>query len=290
MTLSEKARSALAGHLQRAIEGEVLIDSYSRGRYATDASPYQSFPAAIVLPKTQTDIAAALRLAWEAGLPVTARGGGTGRAGQAVGEGLILDTSKYLTRLLYYDASAQTCIVEPGITLAALNAALKPERVWLPIEMASAGSATIGGMMATDAIGGRTLRYGRMRDNITACDAVLADGSEAGFGEIAEDFGHNAGAAAEAGLMLDLLEAAEGREALLRDWPGTALGLPGYNAAALLSGDRPANAAAFLAGSEGTLAVAKRIELKLARRRAAGPWGCAIFRRPALRCEPFLIF
>ncbi len=198
MTLSAKARSALAGRLRRDIEGEVFFDEFSRGRYATDASPYQTFPGGVVLPKTQTDLLVIMHLAWDAGVPVIARGGGTGRAGQSVGEGLVVDFSKYLTRLLYYDASARTCIVEPGITLAALNTALRPERVWFPVEIASAAQATIGGMSATDAIGGRTLRYGRMRDNIVACDGILADGSEISFGEIAEDFGTSAAGSPDA--------------------------------------------------------------------------------------------
>jgi FAD/FMN-containing dehydrogenase/Fe-S oxidoreductase len=265
MTLSAMARSALALRFRRQIEGDVLFDEFSRGRYATDASPYQTFPAGVILPKTQGDILAAMSLAWEAGIPITARGGGTGRAGQAVSEGLIIDVSKYLTRLLYYDASAQTCIVEPGIRPVELNKALRPERVWFPVEIASAAQATIGGMAATDAIGGRTLRYGRMRDNIAACDGVLAHGEEMSFGEVPENFGEKGAPGQEHSFVLDLLETAESQEALIRslaDFPG---GVQGYNVSALLPGKTPQNLAVFLAGSEGTLAVLKRIELKLAR-------------------------
>jgi len=265
MTLSTKARSALAGHLRRDIEGDVLFDDFSRGRYATDASSYQSFPAGVIVPKTQGDVSAGMRLAWDAGLPVTARGGGTGRAGQCVGEGLILDFSKYLRRLLYYDATALTCIVEPGITPSALNQALKPERVWFPIEIASAAQATIGGMTATDAMGGRSLRHGRMRDNIAALDAVLAHGAEISFGELPESFGHYGAHDEASALILDLLEAAERGEAAIRAIPAMLGAMPGYNLRALLQGDAPQNLAAFLAGSEGTLAISKRIELKLAR-------------------------
>ena len=266
MTHSAKARSALAGRLRRDMEGDVHFDEFSRGRYATDASPFQTFPLAVVLPKTQADLLAIMRLAWEAGVPVIARGGGTGRAGQAVGEGLVVDFSKYLTRLLYYDASARTCIVEPGITPAALNTALKPERVWFPVDIASAAQATIGGMSGSDAIGSRTLRYGRMRDNIVACDGILADGSEISFGEIPEDFGESAAEGGEAGLVLDLLEAAENAETIIQVLPNIGGGLTGYNVRALLAGDAPQNLAAFLTGSEGTLAIAKSIELKLTRR------------------------
>jgi FAD/FMN-containing dehydrogenase/Fe-S oxidoreductase len=261
-------RSHLERRLRREIAGEVLFSDFDRGRYSTDGSAFQTFPAGVVLPKTQEDVAAAIAIAFEEGVPVTARGGGTGQSGQAVGEGLIIDFSKHLTRLLYYDASAKTCIVEPGMTLAALNRALLPNRVWLPIDIGSAQSATIGGMAATDAIGWRSLRYGRMRDNIVAMDAVLANGAEASFGEVPEDFGRSKlGSAAD--LVLDSLTMVDDYEEAIRAVPRF-LGIQrGYNFPALLHDIEagPQNAAAFLAGSEGTLAIAKRIELKLTRRR-----------------------
>ncbi|MBX2805364.1 MAG: FAD-binding oxidoreductase [Hyphomicrobiales bacterium] len=266
MTLSPKARASLAGHLRHTIEGDVLSDDFSRARYATDASPFQTFPALIVLPKTQDDLLAAIELAWTKGVSVIARGGGTGRSGQAVGEGLIIDLSKYLTRMLYFDASAQTCIVEPGLTPGALNALLEPEQVWFPIEIGSAGQATLGGMAATDAIGRRALHYGRMRDNIAACDVVLAHGGEISFHDVPPDFSGDGRESEEAALILDLLEAAESREAAISALSSVGGSQHGYNMRALLPGEGPQNAAAFLAGSEGTLAITKRLELKLARR------------------------
>lgn len=272
MTNPVLARSHLAARLRREIAGEVLFDAFDRARYATDASPLQTFPAGIVVPKTQDDVAAAIQLAWEAGIPITARGGGTGWSGQAVGEGVIIDFSKHLTRLLTFDANAGTCVVEPGITLAALNTQLRANRMWFPVDIGSARQATIGGMAATDAMGWRALRHGRMRDNIIAMDAILADGTEASFGEVPEDFGKAAreGHAprenrADA-LILDLLEAIEGHETAIRTLPPVLGAERGYNLAALLPDARPQNMAAFLAGSEGTLAIARRIELKLARR------------------------
>jgi FAD/FMN-containing dehydrogenase/Fe-S oxidoreductase len=273
MTLSPKARAAFAGHLRHAMKGNVLSDDFSRGRYATDASPFQSFPVAIALPKTQDDILAAMQVAWEGGVPIIARGGGTGRAGQAIGAGLVIDTSKYLTRLLYYDASAQTCIVEPGITPAALNEALKPERMWFPVEIGASLQATVGGMAATDALGRRTLLYGRMRNNISACDVVLADGREISLGEVAQDFAERGAKSEEAALILDLLETAENSEDLIRALPSVPGCQNGFNLQALLPGSPTQNLASFLAGSEGTLAVLRRLELKLARQPALGALG-----------------
>jgi FAD/FMN-containing dehydrogenase/Fe-S oxidoreductase len=282
MTLSANARSALAGQFEFAIQGDVLFDDYSRAQYAVDASPYETFPAAVVLPRTQDDLLETIRIAWDAGVPVIARGGGTGRLGQAVGEGVVVDFSKYLTRFLYYDASARTCIVEPGITPQALNKALRPERVWFPVDIASAAQATIGGMLATDAIGSRALLYGRMRDNISACDAVLAHGADISFQEISQNFGLENAPGEDGSLILDLLEIAQNHQDIirtLRELKGAQLG---YNVQTLAAGYPSQNLAAFLAGSEGTLAVVKRMELKLVRRPLGRALGVCYF--PLLSC------
>ncbi|MEJ2124286.1 MAG: FAD-binding and (Fe-S)-binding domain-containing protein, partial [Alphaproteobacteria bacterium] len=179
---------------------------------------------------------------------------------------LVLDFSKHLSRLLYHDAKARTCIVEPGITLTALNAALLRDRLWFPVDIASPSQATIGGMVGTDAIGARALTYGRMRDNIAALDAILPDGNDVSFGEVSGDFGHEVDSDVSTKLTLDLLEIVEGHADAVSAMPHLAGGLSGYNVAALMPNAAPQNLAAFLAGSEGTLAIARRIELKLARR------------------------
>lgn len=289
--ISATAIAALARRLQRGIEGDVLFDTFSRGRYATDASPFQTFPLGVVCPKSQEDVQAAIAIASAAGVPVTARGGGTGFSGQAVSEGLIIDFSKHLTRLLTYDAQARTCIVEPGITPAALNAALLRERVWFPIDIAAPSQATIGGMAATDAIGARALQHGRMRDNIAAIDAILADGSEVSFGEISGDFGHDIETDAADRLILDLLEAVEGQADAVRALPSLPGGTAGYNVAALLPDAAPQNLAAFLAGSEGTLAITRRIELRLAKRPRSRALGICHFPtiRHALAAVPTIV-
>ena len=90
---------SLATRLGRELEGEVLFDSFSRGLYSTDASIYQVEPVGVVMPKTTTDVFRALEIANEVSLPVTPRGAGTSQSGQAIGEGLVMDTSKYLTEI-----------------------------------------------------------------------------------------------------------------------------------------------------------------------------------------------
>src|SRR5690349_217011 len=136
----------LAARLARELEGDVLFDRFSRGRYATDASHYQIEPVGVVLPKTANDVRAAMAIAREEGVPLLPRGGGTSQSGQTVGRALILDFSKYLKGLIRVDPGARTCVVEPGIVLDELNRQLRPTGLWFPVDVSTASRATIGGM------------------------------------------------------------------------------------------------------------------------------------------------
>src|SRR3546814_17696280 len=105
----------LARSLERQVEGEVLFDLFSRGRYATDASVYQVLPLGVVVPKTWADVEATLGIAREAGVPVLARGGGTSQCGQTLNRAVVLDLSKHLNRVIPVDREAGRCVVEPGL-------------------------------------------------------------------------------------------------------------------------------------------------------------------------------
>src|SRR5215510_14177908 len=185
----------LAERLRKELAGEVHFDRFSRGRYSTDASHYQIEPVGVVVPRTQEDVIAAMAIAREQAVPVLPRGGGTSQSGQTVGRALVLDFSKYLNRLLAVDQAAGSCVVEPGIVLDELNRQLKPTGLWFPVDVSTASRATIGGMAGNNSCGTRSIRYGIMRDNVLAIDAILADGSEVRFGEV----GHNLAPMADAG-------------------------------------------------------------------------------------------
>src|SRR5215471_19800187 len=166
----------LERRLRSEVAGDVLFDRFSRGRYATDASHYQVIPVGVVVPR---DIAAAERaiaIAREERVSVLARGGGTSQCGQTVNQSLVIDCSKHLTRIVDLDVAGRRCVVEPGIVLDDLNRALKAHGLWFPVDISTASRATIGGMAANNSCGARSLRYGTMRDNVFAIDAVLADG------------------------------------------------------------------------------------------------------------------
>src|SRR4051794_20582744 len=178
---------ALAARLRQEITGDVLFDSFSRGRYATDASFYQIMPAGVVIPRTMDEALRALAVARDNGRTVTPRGGGTSQCGQTVNDGIVIDFSKHLNRMLSLDVANRSCVVEPGIVLEDLNRQLKRHGLWFPVDVSTASRATIGGMAGNNSCGGRSLRYGTMRDNTLSMQAALADGNLLRFGEVARD-------------------------------------------------------------------------------------------------------
>ncbi|AZV77307.1 FAD-binding oxidoreductase [Parasedimentitalea marina] len=252
--------SQLSDVLEKRVAGDLLFDSFSRGRYATDASLYQMMPLGVLSPKSEDDIRAAIHIAGEQGVPILARGGGTSQSGQTVNKALVLDNTQYFNDILDLDVENQKCTVRPGIVLDVLNRALKPHGLWFPVDVSTASRATIGGMAGNNSCGGKSLRYGMMRDNILSIDAILADGSQHHFGPV----GAAPSSSDFALLTQDLLHLGM-READEIDtrFPKVMRRVGGYNIDALTPKDTPNNLAHLLVGSEGTLAYSTAIELKL---------------------------
>src|SRR5260221_14017986 len=124
--------NAIAARVAKEIDGEVLFDTASRGRYATDASIYQVQPFGVIVPRSEEAARAAMAIAAEQGVPILPRGAGSSQCGQAVGEALIIDHSKHLNRILEIDEQAGTALVQPGVVLDALNAELRHRGFWFP--------------------------------------------------------------------------------------------------------------------------------------------------------------
>src|SRR3979409_2281112 len=185
--MSNKGSMTLEDRLAREITGDVLFDAFDRGRYATDASFYQLKPLGVLVPRTIDEALRALAIARDAGRIVTPRGGGTSQCGQTVNDGIVVDFSKHLNRLISLDVENRSCVVEPGIVLDDLNRQLKKHGLWFPVDVSTASRATIGGMAGNNSCGGRSLRYGTMRDNTLSMDAALAAGTLLHFGEVAGD-------------------------------------------------------------------------------------------------------
>jgi FAD/FMN-containing dehydrogenase/Fe-S oxidoreductase len=262
--MANSVRPGLERRLRREVSGEVAFDRFARGRYATDASHYQMMPLGVVVPRTMDEAVRALAVAREEGIAVTPRGAGTSQSGQAINSGLVIDGSKYLNRLLSLDVAARRCVVEPGIVLDELNRLLKSHGLWFPVDVSTASRATIGGMAGNNSCGGRSLRYGTMRDNVVSIDAVLADGERMHFGPVAAGSAQAGGDATDPELIGRLLAIGE-REAdeVVARFPKVQRRVGGYNLDALLPNAASHNLAHILVGSEGTLAYSTAIELKL---------------------------
>ncbi len=259
------AESALERKLRRAMKGEVLFDPYSRGRYATDASIYEVVPVGVALPRSAADVAAALGIAREEGVSVTARGGGTSQNGQAINDALVLDTTRGLNRILEVDPAGRRCVVEPGVVLDELNRELKPHGLWFPVDVSTASRATIGGMAGNNSCGTRSIHYGTMRDNVVAIDALTADGKLLSFGPADRAEAMRNVEAPDRGLFRDMLQLGEREAAEIRArFPDVLRRVGGYNIDALVPNGATNNLAHLLVGSEGTLALSTRLELKLA--------------------------
>ena len=269
--------SAFAARLSRELEGEVLFDAASRGRYSTDASIYQIEPIGVVVPRSDKDVVNAIALAAEAGVPVLPRGAGTSQCGQTVGEALVIDTSKYLDQVLEFDAEAGRVTVQPGMVLDRLNRWLAPHGLFFPVDVSPANRATIGGMAGNNSCGARSIRYGNMVHNVRAIDAVLSHGETRRFDEFPGD-----DALANQMLALALREGDE----IKRRFPDLLRRVGGYNI------DRiEQNMAHLLVGSEGTLGFFTAITLDLQpipRHRVMGICHFPSFRR-AMELTPVIV-
>ena len=267
-------QSSLAAHLATDMAGDVMFDAFNRGRYATDASFYQMMPLGVVAPRTMDDALRALTIARDHGVTVTPRGGGTSQCGQTVNRGLIVDFSKHLNRMLAFDPERRTCVVEPGIVLDDLNRQLKPHGLWFPVDVSTASRATIGGMAGNNSCGGRSLRYGTMRDNTVSIEAALADGTLLRFAALTPAEARANADEPGRSLFRDLLSLGEREKAeIAARFPKVQRRVGGYNLDAVIPSGPGNNMAHMLVGSEGTLAFSTKIELKLwplIRNRAVG--------------------
>ncbi|MBL95248.1 MAG: Anaerobic glycerol-3-phosphate dehydrogenase subunit C [Alphaproteobacteria bacterium MarineAlpha3_Bin5] len=270
----------LKGCFKSKVQGDVYFDKFTRGMYATDASIYQIDPIGVIVPRSIADVAAAMKIAEEEGLSILARGGGTSQCGQTVGESIVIDSSKYLDKILEFNLEKQTCLVEPGLVLDHLNAHLKSYGLWFPVDVSTSAQATIGGMVGNNSCGSRSIIYGTMRDNVKRVNAILANGTKMWFGEENEGSSEESekfNFEAELKSTLQTIGREE-REEVLKRFPDLMRRVGGYNIDALIPGGpvrgewssplvhselNRQNFAHLLVGSEGTLAYFAAIELKL---------------------------
>jgi FAD/FMN-containing dehydrogenase/Fe-S oxidoreductase len=254
--IRRRQASGLQAELEAAIDGEVRFDLLSRALYSTDASVYQIEPLGVVIPRSAEAVARAVSIAARHGVPITPRGGGTSQAGQSIGAGLVLDTSKYLNRILELNVDERWARVEPGVVLDDLNLALRPHGLRFAPDVSSASRATVGGMMANNSSGARSVIYGKTIDHVREQHVVLSDGGVAHFRPLSAteleraQFGD--GVEARAYRVVPELAARHAAE-IDRRFPKVLRRVGGYNLDAFVDSSRPVDLSRILIGSEGTL-------------------------------------
>ena len=165
--------------LHNSLSGDVLFDNLHKTLYATDASVYRKIPLAVAFPKDENDIVTLIKFATNNNITLIPRTAGTSLAGQCVGDGIVVDVSKYFTSILAFDEEAKTITVEPGIIRDDLNRFLKPFGLFFGPNTSTSNRCMIGGMVGNNSSGSTSIKYGVTRDKVLSIDAILSDGSSA---------------------------------------------------------------------------------------------------------------
>jgi FAD/FMN-containing dehydrogenase/Fe-S oxidoreductase len=250
-------------------QGDIAADEGTRTVYSTDNSIYQVAPAAVLFPKDGEDLNRIVRLASSSEygpVPVTPRGGGTGTNGQSLTTGVVIDTSRYLNRILAFDPGRRLVRVEPGVVLDQLNRFLQPHGLFFPPTVSTSSRATIGGMVGTDASGKGSRIYGKTSDYIDSLDVVLSNGESFEIRYLPEAEARQIVSRADlVGRIHREVQrvVAENRALIATTFPDMNRGLTGYNLKNAAATDGSLSLAYLLSGSEGTLALTKSITLRV---------------------------
>lgn len=262
--------------LKNSFSGEIHIDDATRLIYATDASAYREKPLAVSFPKDKADIRKLILLATAQRCSLIPRAAGTSLAGQVVGNGIVVDISRYMYSILELNVEEKWVWVEPGVVLNELNKFLAPHGLFFGPETSTADYCMIGGMVGNNACGAHSLIYGSTRDHTLAVKALLSNGDEAVFESLDnEQFEEKTKIQnLEGKLYRDIrlmLSAIENQNEIRKEYPEPGLKRrnTGYAIDLLLETNPFADTAEkfnfckLLAGSEGTLAFTTAVKLNL---------------------------
>ncbi|MEM4611117.1 MAG: FAD-linked oxidase C-terminal domain-containing protein [Candidatus Nitrosocaldus sp.] len=247
----------LIDELRASVRGRVLADTLDRYMYASDASAYEMLPICIVIAMDVQDVVNTVKVAYKHGVPVTARGGGSGLAGQAIGSGIIIDLTR-MNRLLALNLDEGYVTVEAGMYKGVLDRELRRYGKFIPVDPSSSDYCTIGGMIANNASGAHTVKYGSMIDYVEWLDVVLADGSiiHAGKVDLSDD-------GVESRLARELYSILVPKMDVIREgFPKVSKNSSGYRIDKVINEDTVDLAKLFV-GSEGTLGIVVRASLRI---------------------------
>ena len=270
---------ALSPHLKalrEILEGEVYDDNLIKSIYATDASVYRKLPLAVAYPKNAEDLKQLIKFAKTHKTSLIPRTAGTSLAGQCVGDGIVVDVSKYFTKIIHLDEKAQTVTVQPGVVRDALNNYLKPFGLFFGPNTSTSNRCMMGGMVGNNSSGTTSIQYGVTRDKVLELHTILSDGSEVVFGELTSEAFHRKtkletleGTIYK--IIYDALKPEAVQKQILEHFPKPEIHRrnTGYAIDELIKSNvfsessESFNMCKILSGSEGTLAFTTQITLKL---------------------------
>ena len=262
--------------LREILEGELYYDDLIKSIYATDASVYRKLPLAVAYPKNAEDLKQLIKFAKAHKTSLIPRTAGTSLAGQCVGDGIVVDVSKYFTKIIELDEKAQTVTVEPGVVRDTLNNYLKPFGLFFGPNTSTSNRCMIGGMVGNNSSGTTSIQYGVTRDKVIELHTILSDATEVVFGELSsEEFQQKKTLETLEGNIYKTLYNALKPEAvqkqIIEHFPKPEIHRrnTGYAIDELIKSDvfsessESFNMCKLLSGSEGTLAFTTQITLKL---------------------------
>jgi len=263
-------------HLKTYLEGDLFFDDLHKALYATDASVYRKIPLAVAYPKTEKGIEQLVQFALNNQTSLIPRTAGTSLAGQCVGEGIVVDVSRYFTQIISLDTKNKRVTIQPGVIRDELNAYLKPHGLFFGPNTSTSNRCMIGGMVGNNSSGTTSIQYGVTRDKVVKLKTILSNGEAVVFSEISSE-----GFAAKTNLdsleggiykcIYDELSSEEARLEIKREFPKPEIHRrnTGYAIDALLdtevftNSSERINLCKLLCGSEGTLAFTTEITLQL---------------------------
>jgi anaerobic glycerol-3-phosphate dehydrogenase C subunit len=262
-----KEEKKILRDLRKLIEGDVLFDELSRTIYSSTASLYRVKPLGIVKPKHKKDVINLVKYAARMSIPLIPRGGGTSRTGNELGEGILIDFTKYMNRILEFQPKGEWVRVQPGMILDPLNKFLKPHKLFFPIDPSTKEYCTLGGMIANNSSGPHAVKYGATRDYVLSLEVVLSDGEVMTTGPVS--VGEKAAGESKDletliqkiyRVMPDLLK--QYRKPMEEEKPFTMKNSSGYDLWRLQSNGLLDLTSLFV-GSEGTLGIISEAKLRL---------------------------
>jgi FAD/FMN-containing dehydrogenase/Fe-S oxidoreductase len=263
-----KSRSTLADPFLKefeSIKGDVLLDEYSLGMYATDASFYQIKPLAVVLPLDESDVKKTVAIASSHKLKILPRGGGTSLAGQTVGDAIVIDFSKYMNKILEFNERERWVRVQPGMVRDELNEELAKYQLHFAPDPATSSRANVGGMVGNNSSGTKSILYGKTVDHILEAKVLLADGTELLLKSLSpQEWQEKAQQKNREGEIYKGVQKIieQNRDEIKQRFPKVMRRVGGYNLDEFVYTDRW-NLAKLITGSEGTLAVSLELKINL---------------------------